>query len=96
MVYGSYLPRNVSIVKTSILIAAADTIVALLADIIVFPIVFSNGLHPDSGPGLIFQTLPIAFGNITDGWLFGVLFFAGICGFIVIHFLDRTGSCMVG
>ncbi|MDD5580750.1 MAG: sodium-dependent transporter [Methylobacter sp.] len=75
MVYGSYLPSDVSIAKTSILIAVADTVVALLAGIIVFPIVFSNGLHPDSGPGLIFQTLPIAFGNMTGGWLFGILFF---------------------
>jgi NSS family neurotransmitter:Na+ symporter len=46
-----------------------------LAGIIIFPIVFTYNLHPDSGPGLIFQTLPIAFGSMTGGWLFGILFF---------------------
>lgn len=75
MVYGSYLPNHVSIAKTSLYIAGADTIVALLAGIAIFPLVFANGLEPGSGPGLIFQTLPIAFGNMMGGWLFGVLFF---------------------
>lgn len=75
LMYGSYLPKNVSIANTIIIIAGADTIAALLAGIVIFPIVFSNGLHPGSGPGLIFQSLPIAFGNMTGGWLFGVLFF---------------------
>jgi NSS family neurotransmitter:Na+ symporter len=75
MVYGSYLPKNISIAKTAFLIAGADTVVALLAGIAIFPIVFANNLHPDSGPGLIFETLPIAFGAMTGGWLMGILFF---------------------
>jgi len=75
MAYGSYLPKNISIAKTSVVIAAVDTVVALLAGIIIFPIVFTHGLNPGSGPGLIFETLPIAFGTMTGGWLFGVLFF---------------------
>lgn len=75
MVYGSYLPKDVSIAKTVIIIAGVDTLVALLAGIAIFPIVFANGLEAGSGPGLIFQTLPIAFGNMTGGWLFGLLFF---------------------
>lgn len=75
MVYGSYLSKDVSIAKASILIAGADTIVALMAGIIIFPLVFTYNLHPASGPGLIFQSLPIAFGTMTGGWLFGVLFF---------------------
>ena len=75
MVYGSYLPKGISIAKTVFLIAGADTVVALLAAIAIFPIVFANNLHPDSGPGLIFQTLPIAFGNMTGGWLMGIVFF---------------------
>ncbi len=75
MIYGSYLPKGVSISKTAILIAGTDTAVALLAGIAIFPIVFAAGLEPASGPGLIFQTLPIAFGNMTGGWLFGILFF---------------------
>ena len=75
MVYGSYLSKNISIAKTAFLIAGADTIVALLAGIAIFPIVFANNLHPNSGPGLIFETLPIAFGSMTGGWLMGILFF---------------------
>ncbi|WP_027150045.1 sodium-dependent transporter [Methylobacter tundripaludum] len=75
MVYGSYLPKDVSISKTVFLIAGTDTVVALLAGIAIFPIVFASGLEPAAGPGLIFQTLPIAFGNMTGGWFFGILFF---------------------
>ena len=75
MVYGSYLPSHVSIARTSMIIAGADTLVALLAGIAIFPIVFANGLEPGSGPGLIFQTLPIAFGKMPGGAFFGMLFF---------------------
>lgn len=75
MMYGAYLPKDISIAKTSMIIAGADTIVALLAGIVIFPIVFANGLTPADGPGLIFKTLPIAFGNMTGGWLVGILFF---------------------
>lgn len=78
MVYGAYLPKDVSIAKSSMMIAGADTIVALLAGIAIFPIVFSYGLHPNSGPGLVFETLPIAFGNMFGGWLVGVLFFIAL------------------
>jgi NSS family neurotransmitter:Na+ symporter len=76
MVYGSYLSEEYSIVQASILIALADTVVALLAGVAIFPIVFANGLEPGAGPGLIFQTLPIAFGHMQGGTLIGVMFFA--------------------
>ncbi|MBQ0723911.1 MAG: sodium-dependent transporter [Cycloclasticus sp.] len=75
MVYGSYLPSRVSIGSTTVIIALADTAVALLAGLAIFPIVFANGLTPASGPGLIFQTLPIAFGHMAYGAFFGTLFF---------------------
>ncbi|VAW64855.1 Sodium-dependent transporter, SNF family [hydrothermal vent metagenome] len=75
MVYGSYLPKDISIAKASITIALADTLVALMAGLIIFPIVFANGLESGSGPGLIFQTLPIAFGQMEAGVLIGTLFF---------------------
>jgi len=75
MVYGSYLPERTSIAKTAIIIAGMDTLVALLAGMAIFPIVFANGLEAGSGPGLIFQTLPIAFGHMPGGALFGTLFF---------------------
>lgn len=75
MVYGSYLPKNVSISKAVVSIALADTAVALLAGMAIFPIVFANGLEPGSGPGLIFTTLPIAFGQMPFGVIFASLFF---------------------
>ena len=75
MVYGSYLSEDYSIVQASIWIAIADTVVALMAGMAIFPIVFANGLEPGAGPGLIFQTLPIAFGHMEGGTLLGVLFF---------------------
>jgi len=76
MVYGSYLSEKYSIVKAGVWIAFADTAVALIAGLIIFSIVFANGLEPGSGPGLLFQTLPIAFGQMPGGWFFGPLFFA--------------------
>ncbi len=75
MIYGSYVPKETSIASTSVMIAIADTGVALLAGMAIFPIVFANNLEPSSGPGLIFQTLPVAFGNMTGGTIFGSLFF---------------------
>ncbi|WP_029407633.1 sodium-dependent transporter [Thiomicrorhabdus sp. Milos-T2] len=76
MVYGSYLSKEFSIVKAGLWIAIADTVVALLAGLVIFSIVFANGLEPGAGPGLLFQTLPVAFGEMTGGWFFGTLFFA--------------------
>ncbi|WP_148863654.1 sodium-dependent transporter [Marinobacter fonticola] len=75
MAYGSYLPKNVSIAKTAVTVSIIDTVVALTAGLAIFPIVFANGLEPGAGPGLIFQTLPLAFGQMPLGSLFGTLFF---------------------
>ncbi len=75
MVYGSYLNQHVSIGRTSLFIAALDTLVALLAGLAIFPIVMSHGLEPGAGPGLIFQSLPLAFGHMPGGQFFGALFF---------------------
>lgn len=76
MVYASYVSQKHSIAKAGLWIAFADTLIALLAGLVIFAIVFANNLEPGSGPGLLFQTLPIAFGDMTGGWLFGSLFFA--------------------
>ena len=86
MVYGSYLPSNASITHTSFTIAFADTLVAILAGLAIFPLVFSYGLEPSSGPGLIFVTLPIAFGQMDLGQILGTLFF------ILLFFAAWTSS----
>jgi NSS family neurotransmitter:Na+ symporter len=75
MVYGSYMPEKASIGTTTLTIALMDTLVALIAGMAIFPIVFANGLEPGAGPGLVFISLPIAFGQMPGGLLFGTLFF---------------------
>jgi len=86
MIYGSYMPEKVSIAKTTFLIAGADTVVALMAGMAIFPIVFANHLEAGAGPGLIFVTLPVAFGKMPAGSLFGAIFF------ILVVFAAWTSS----
>jgi len=73
--YGSYMPKNISIAKASISIAILDTLVALMAGLAVFAIVFDNGQSVSAGPGLIFQTLPVAFAKMSGGFLVSIAFF---------------------
>jgi NSS family neurotransmitter:Na+ symporter len=75
MGFGAYLPRDVSIGRSAVIIATADTGVAIVAGLAIFPVVFANGLDPAEGPGLVFVSLPIAFGSVTGGLIFGTLFF---------------------
>jgi neurotransmitter:Na+ symporter, NSS family len=75
MTYGSYLPRSISITQSVLIIVVADTMVALLAGLVIFPAVFNNGLDPAAGAGLIFQTLPVAFAQMPGGYVFSILFF---------------------
>ena len=75
MAYGAYLPEGTSIAASSLLVVLADTVIALLAGMAVFPLVFGNGLNPAEGPGLVFETLPIAFGQLPAGAVFGTVFF---------------------
>jgi NSS family neurotransmitter:Na+ symporter len=76
MAYGAYFPGKASIGKTVLTIAALDTVIALVAGMAMFPLVFANGLTPGQGPGLMFVTLPIAFSNMVGGQFFGTIFFA--------------------
>nr|VFK55101.1 MAG: neurotransmitter:Na+ symporter, NSS family [Candidatus Kentron sp. TUN] len=75
LAYGSYLPQRVSIGRSVFAICIADTLVALIAGLAIFPLVFAHGLEPGAGPGLVFQTLPLALGQMGGGVLFGTLFF---------------------
>ena len=73
--FGAYLPKEISIPKSATIIIVADTAVALLAGFAIFPLVFAFGLEPSAGAGLIFQTLPLAFGQMPGGQIFGAIFF---------------------
>jgi NSS family neurotransmitter:Na+ symporter len=73
--YASYMPRNYSLRASATIVCVGDTVAAILAGFAIFPIVFASGLDPAEGPGLIFVTLPIAFGNMAGGHIIGTLFF---------------------
>lgn len=75
MTFGAYLPAEVSIPRSAIIIALGDTLVAFLAGLVIFPAVFHHGLDPAGGTGLIFQTLPVAFAQMPGGYGVSVLFF---------------------
>lgn len=75
LTYAAYLPKDTDIVRSSIVIAIGDTMVALLAGLMIFPIVFEYGLDPGEGPGLIFVTLSTAFGAMPGGSIIGAIFF---------------------
>ncbi len=84
--YGAYVGRHVNLAGTSSIIAAADTSVALIAGLCIFPIVFAAGLAPNGGLGLMFQTLPHAFQEMPVGSLIGLAFF------IMVGFAALTSS----
>jgi NSS family neurotransmitter:Na+ symporter len=84
--YGSYLSRNTNLVRSALWVGAGDTLVAVLAGFVVFPLVFSFGLEPSSGPGLIFRTLPIAFAQLPAGQLVALAFF------VLLSFAALTSS----
>ncbi|HEX6928563.1 MAG TPA: sodium-dependent transporter [Gammaproteobacteria bacterium] len=76
MAYGAYLPDDSSIAETSFTVVLAVTVVALLAGLVIFPVVLLNGVDPaTAGPGLTFITLSLLFGGMPGGALFGTLFF---------------------
>ena len=86
MTYGSYVGRDVNLAKTSATIAFADTSVALVAGLCIFPIVLAAGLSSDGGLGLMFDTLPHAFQSMPFGTLIGLAFF------VMVGFAALTSS----
>ncbi len=75
MAYGAYLPEETSITGASAAVVTADTAIAMLAGLAIFPLVFANNLTPADGPGLVFNTLPLAFGQMAGGVFFSTIFF---------------------
>ncbi len=73
--YASYFKKDTNITRTSINVAIADTVIALLAGIAIFPVVFAFGTQPDVGPGLVFISLPKIFEFIPGGYIFSIFFF---------------------
>ena len=73
--YGSYMSKKEDIISNGFWVGLADTSVALLAGLMIFPAVFAMGHTPDSGTGLAFTTLPAVFESMPAGWLVGAVFF---------------------
>ena len=83
MTYGAYLKKDVSISKSALIIITADVGAALLAGLAVYSVVFAFELSADAGPGLIFVALPVAFGQMQLGTVFGVIFFGALLAAVI-------------
>tara|TARA_R110001592_G_scaffold215025_1_gene468213 strand:+ start:74510 stop:75877 length:1368 start_codon:yes stop_codon:yes gene_type:complete len=88
--YGAYAPSQLPIGRSVMAVGVFDTAIALMAGLAIFPIVFANNMEPSMGPGLMFVSLPYAFGNIMLGELFGTLFF----GLVVLVALGSVVAIM--
>lgn len=75
MTYGSYFTEDNNMIKTAVKVALADTLVSMLAGLAIFPTVFSFGLEPSAGPGLLFMTIPLVFSQMPFGSILLIAFF---------------------
>ena len=75
MAYGAYMPKDQRVVPTSFTVASLDTLVAMLAGLAIFPIIFAFNLEPNSGPGLVFVSMLSAFNQMQFGQIIGAFFF---------------------
>ena len=100
--YGSYLGRDDDVVSTSVTISLLDTLISLMACLMIFPIVFSAGLEPAGGPGLIFRTLPVALAQLPGAAFWSAIFFLllavaalgstiSLLEIVVAHLVDERG-----
>ena len=80
MAYGAYMSGEASLTRTAISIALVDTVIALMAGVAIFALVFGSGLEAGQGPGLMFVTLPIAFAELPGGAFLGGVFFVLVIG----------------
>jgi len=88
--YGSYIKSNEDLGKTAFSVTLTDTLVAVLAGVAIFPAVFAFGIEPQSGPSLVFITLPMIFQEMTGGYFFALIFFV----LLVIAALTSTISVL--
>jgi len=100
--YGSYLREDSFVLRDGVAVAILDTVIALLAGLVIFAVVFDRGAEPAAGPGLVFVTLPDLFATMPGGQLFGVAFFfllifaawtsaISLLEVVVAYFIDEHG-----
>lgn len=87
LTYGSYVPSNINVPRATAWVAGIETSIALIAGLMIFPIVFTFGLNPGEGTELAFSTLPLAFDNVAIGSVLAVVFFS-------LLFLAAISSCI--
>ncbi|RME17737.1 MAG: sodium-dependent transporter [Bdellovibrio sp.] len=87
--YGSYLGQRENLVRISFLLALLDTLVALVAGLVIFSITFTFNMEPAAGPGLIFSTLPVLFSKMSAGGVLAVAFF------LLVLFAALTSSVSI-
>ena len=87
--YASYFNDETSLTKDAVVIASLDTLVAILAGIVIFPAVFSFGMQPEAGPKLVFEILPSVFQQMAGGYIWAVLFF------ILLLFASLTSTISI-
>ena len=100
--YGSYFPDDANLWQSGVLVAICDTVIAILAGLIIFPALFSQGMDPQAGPGLVFITLPTIFSAMPAGQLVGIAFYfllaiaaltstISLLEVVVCYFVDERG-----
>jgi len=77
--YGSYIRKKENLANTAVNVAFADTFIAIIAGLAIFPAVFAFGINPDSGPELVYITLPVIFQNMSGGLIWAFMFFLLLC-----------------
>lgn len=88
--YGSYISKDDNMLSSAVSVTLADTFVAVLAGIIIFPAAFTFGIQPEAGASLAFTTLPMVFGHMSGGYFFCIIFFL----LLVIATLTSTVSLL--
>jgi len=102
LTYGSYMSSEQNLPRDASMVVGLDTLVALLAGLVILPAVFAAGLEPGAGPGLTFMTLPAVFTEMPAGTLFGIAFFVllsiaaltsavSLLEVVVSYFVDEKG-----
>ena len=73
--YGSYIQKDDNLTTTALSVTLSDTLIAVLAGVVIFPAAFSFGVQPTAGMGLVFNTLPMIFNQMAGGYFFCIIFF---------------------
>ena len=100
--YGSYLSDKESLTSSTVYVVIFDTLIALLVGMVIFPAVFSMGLEPTEGPGLVFSVLPTVFASMPLGHGVAIIFFIllaiaaitsgiSLLEVVVAYFIDQRG-----